>query len=634
MRIGSQKHPSFDQEHIQALPSRKTIFLSVFLIIILGFSVYANTLNNKFVWDDDVLVVDNPYIKEWAKVKNIFTEDVGAGSGREYYFYRPLPMMTYLIDYSLWELNPKGYHLTNIAWHIMAALALYWLIILLFRDNFLSLVTSAFFVVHPLHTEVVTYISGRSDALSLFFVLMSFIFYIKRLRQPGAKFTIGMILCYTAAVFSRENSLILPVLLLLYHYTFKEKVKLKGFLSILGVAGIYITLRLTLLKGILSEIPDMGPALQRLPGIFVAMTNYIRLLFLPFDLHMEYGQRLFSPLDPKVFMGMAIILSVTYVLRRYRCHKTIIFSVLWFFVSILPVSNIYPLNAYMAEHWLYLPSIGFFLILAEGSRFFYQRKRTRSAVLVCMISLFTLYSYQTVQQNTFWKEPVSFYKRTLRYAPNSYKTNHNLGLIYFDMGKHEEAIALYQKAIETKPNSKIVHNHLGIAYSAIDDKEAAIASFKTAMGLDLKFAPTYYNLGNAYSSIGEKEKAISMFKMAIKFRPEYTEAYNNLGAAYADTGKNEAAIFAYEKALALNPDDADAYNNLGVTRDDIGQTQTAIGLFKKTIEINRNHTAAHANLSRVYFKMKQYQSAVEYFDKAQKLGFTNPALFEALKQYR
>ena len=634
MQIDSQKYSSFGQDHARALPPRKTILLSAFLIIILGLSVYANTLNNKFVWDDNALVVSNPYIKGWANVGNIFTEDVGAGSGKEFYFYRPLPMMTYLIDYSLWGLNPKGYHLTNIAWHVMAALALYWFLILLFRDNTLSLVTSVFFVVHPIHTEVVTYISGRSDALLLFFILMSFIFYIKHLRQSGAKFYIGMVLCYTAAIFSKESGLILPVLLLLYHYTFKERVKLKGFLSIVGIAGFYIALRLTLLKGILSEMPQVGPALQRVPGFFVAITNYIRLLLLPFDLHMEYGQRLFSPLEPKVFVGMAIILSTVYVLRRYHCNKTVIFSVLWFFISILPVSNIYPLNAYMAEHWLYLPSIGFFLILAEGSRALYQRKRTKGMVVACLISLFVLYSYQTVKQNTFWKDSVSFYTRTLRYVPDSYKANHNLGLVYFGMGKHQEAIALYQKAIETKPDSKIVYNHLGSAYSAVGNKDEAITAFQKAIGLDPKFAPAYYNLGNAYSSIGEKERAISMFKMAIRFKAEYAAAYNNLGAAYADIGKNEAAISAYEKAIALNPNDADAYSNLGVIYASIGQIENAINLFKKATEIDRNHTLAYANLSKVYFKKKQYRSAAEYFDKAQKLGFTNPVLSEALKQYR
>ncbi|MCK5178857.1 MAG: hypothetical protein KAR32_04945, partial [Candidatus Omnitrophica bacterium] len=323
MQINPQKYSSFGQECASVRLPGKTILLSVLLIVLLGFAVYANTLNNEFVWDDNVLIKENPYVKGWAGVKNIFTEDVGAGSGREYYFYRPLAMMTYLLDHSLWKLDPKGYHLTNIAWHIMAALALYWFMILLFKDNVLSLVTSAFFVIHPLHTEVVTYISGRSDALVLFFVLMTFVFYIKHLRRPGAKFYAGMVLCYAAAVLSRENSLILPALLLVYHYTFREKVRLKGFLSIAGIAGLYIALRLTLLKDILSEMPKTGLALERLPGVFVAIANYLRLLLWPFDLHMEYGQRLFSPLDPKVFVGMAIILAAVYILRRYRCPQSV-----------------------------------------------------------------------------------------------------------------------------------------------------------------------------------------------------------------------------------------------------------------------------------------------------------------------
>ena len=107
--------------------SKKTIILSVALIIIAGLAVYGNSFNGNFFWDDDAMIKNNEYIKSWTYLPQIFTTDIGAGAkmGKTYTFYRPLQLVTYMIDHSLWKLNVKGYHLTNILLHIAAALSLY-----------------------------------------------------------------------------------------------------------------------------------------------------------------------------------------------------------------------------------------------------------------------------------------------------------------------------------------------------------------------------------------------------------------------------------------------------------------------------------------------------------------------------
>jgi hypothetical protein len=240
-------------------------------------------------------------------VGDIFTKDVAAGVDRRYGFYRPIPMLTYMADYSLWKLSAAGYHFTNILLHVLAALCVYWFIGTLFNDRALSFLAGAFFVVHPAHTEAVTYISGRSDSLGLIFMLLSFIFYIKETRANNLRTYILMIACYTLALLSRENTMILPLLLLLYHYAFKEKFRIKAFAPVLALACIYIVLRATALKSIISNLPCPSSLPQRIPGFFVAITNYIRLLFLPFDLHMEYGTIIFRFNDPMAISGVAIL---------------------------------------------------------------------------------------------------------------------------------------------------------------------------------------------------------------------------------------------------------------------------------------------------------------------------------------
>ena len=170
-------------------PAKKAVILaSIALIMALSFAVYANSLNGKFVYDDQPLVENNPLIKEWPVSLKVFTVDFGIFDYVKASFYRPLQMITYAMDYRVWKLNVVGYHLTNILLHILAALCVYWLINILFNDKTLSALTAILFAVHPIHTGVVNYISSRADSLYLLFMLVSFIFYIKSLKAKGVIF--------------------------------------------------------------------------------------------------------------------------------------------------------------------------------------------------------------------------------------------------------------------------------------------------------------------------------------------------------------------------------------------------------------------------------------------------------------
>ncbi len=583
------------------------------LIIIMGFAVYSNSFNSNFFWDDGLLIKNNEYIRSWTNLAHLFTKDIGSGggTGKTYTSYRPLQMVTYMVDYSLWTLNPKGYHLTNILLHISAALGVYWLINMIFRENWLSLLTGLLFVVHPIHTEAVTYISGRADPLALLFMLLCFIFYIKSYGSKGMGAPILMLLSYAFALLSRENSLILPVLLLLYHYSFKKKVRIEKFLPVAGLAAVYIVLRATVLKALLAaDVAHTTTLFQRLPGFFVAVATYSKLLFLPFDLHMEYGLKLFPWGNFKAILGIIIVCAVLiYVFRRKNNDQLVFFSILWFFITLLPVSNLYPINAYMAEHWLYLPSIGFFLIMAKAISIGATLPRRQAGgcppllkilTIIFTVGLFAFYSYLTIKQNTYWQDPIHFYERTLKYAPDSSRAYNNLGANYNAVNQKEKAVTAYQRAIDITP----------------------------------KNTDAYYNLGNIYSDLGKKEEAMAAYKKVIKIKPDYAQAHNNLGNIYADMNKKEEAVASYKKAITIKADFVDAYNNLGNTYTSMNRKEEAEALLKKAIKLKPDYAVAYSNLAIIYFKKKQYPLAVEYFKKAEDLGFVHPSLLEALKPYR
>ncbi len=577
----------------------KRLFVTVILIAILGFAVYGNSLKGEFLWDDIYLVKDNASIKDFSSIPTIFAKDEWRFiAERKFNLYRPLQTLTYMVDYSLWKLNVMGYHLTNILLHILTALAVFWLVNILFDDRLLSLITGTLFVVHPVHTESVTYISGRADPLAAVFMLLCFILYIKHICSNNTKIYILALLTYALALLSRENSLVLPVLLLLYHYAFKKKIKAKEFLPISGLAFIYILLRIAVLGYSPSDIMCATSVFQRIPGFFAAITNYVKLLFLPFGLHMEYGNKLFGIADPRAVLGIVILPSLLlYAFRKRNKNGLIFFSISWFFIALLPQSNLFPINAYMAEHWLYLPSIGFFLILAKGLSSIYKAKNLRIFAIVLIIGIVTFYSYLTIRQNTYWKEPITLYERTLRYAPASVRATNNLGLRYYEMGKRVEAITLYKKTIETDPNYTNAHYNLGNVYYDIGRNEKAIASYKKAIEINPTYARAYNNLGVVYYDMGYSEEAISLYKKTIEIDPDCEDAYYNLGNAYYNIGDNKRAATLYKKAIEADPAHAEAYNNLGVIYYNLGNNKEAVSLFKKAIEINPDYTDAQNNLA-------------------------------------
>ena len=157
----------------------RIISIHLAVIIFLALFVYANSVNGKFLWDDSAFIKSNQYVKSLSTLPQLFTKNFGQGVGKRYLFYRPLQMVTYALDYSVWKLDPKGYHITNIALHMLASLGVYWIISILFKDERLSLFTAALFTIHPVHVGAVSSIAGRADPLVAIFLLASLALYIK-----------------------------------------------------------------------------------------------------------------------------------------------------------------------------------------------------------------------------------------------------------------------------------------------------------------------------------------------------------------------------------------------------------------------------------------------------------------------
>lgn len=526
-------------KEIQAVKNWNTL-VAIVAIAILGFSIYANSLTNEFVYDDFIIVRGNTLITSWGNIKHLFSQDYFRLS-REY-SYRPMVTLAYFIDYSIGGMKPLGFHLTNVTLHIVNGILLYFFLIHLLaefkgeplwtKSNYwpgLPLLVSLFFIAHPIQTESVNAISFRAELLFTSFFFLSLITYLKtrmaRTKNQGRIYYLSSLCFYLLSVLTKEMAFTLPLIIILIdlssYRSLERKARIKSYAGFLLVAAIFLYIRFFLMANRVnaSAIGYLGGTLYlALLSTAPIILTYLKLLLFPAPLYAEHMPSVFHSLtEPVVYLSILFIFLLFFFLIRNRKHPLLFFSGLWFFVTLLPVANIIPIPNPIAERYLYLPSIGFFILLGYAFIFFYRKGiKTKVIPIIILTGLIGLYSYLTIKQNHYWNNPIDFCERTLRFAPDSARMHINLGNAYDDIGKHEEAIASYKKAIEVDPGNVNAYNNLGYIYVSIGKHEEAIALFKKAIELDPNQALVHNNLAVAYYYEKQYGLAIKHCERAIE----------------------------------------------------------------------------------------------------------------------
>jgi len=619
--------------------------------IVIGLLIYSTSLSNPFIWDDFDLIVENPNIRGWSHILDVFKGNVVPQSS----FYRPVQMFSYLFDYEIFGLNPKGFHFTSILIHIAVSLSLCWFCVLLFRDRTIGLISGLLFLIHPVHNEAVVYISGRADLLVALFILFSLIYYIKYDQNKNISDFIACVGFSILALLSKEYALILPGFLLLIHYAFGKKNKAHLFYIVTVLCIVYFILRMFNIVG----VADMHSKtqtifLQRLPGSFYAVLVYLRLLVLPYDLFLGYGQKFFYWNDLWVWAGLIVYFLFFFIVvfTKGRNQK-ISFLIGWFLFGLLPVMNFYPINAYMAEHWIYIPSMGLFILAAYGIKYIHQNVKTKDFVYAGCGLIFIILSLLTVRQNLYWKDPIAFYKRIIEINPEFVKAYNNLGKLYtnaedynsaayyfkktfeidprFEKGyhnyavcltkqfKYDEAIGYYNKALSLNPNFAPTYNNLGALYIDLKNYDLAEQYVNKALNIKSDIPKAYYNLGLIEKGRGNEIKAIEYFNQALKYDASYTAAKNNLAAMLINEGNPQYAIQQYEEILQSEPNNHIVINNLGILYGKDGDIDKSIEYFIKALKIKPDYADAHFNIAYAFARknsigqaMRHYQDALRY----------------------
>jgi Tfp pilus assembly protein PilF len=559
----------------------KFFLLAIGLIVSLSLLIYQNSFRGGFQFDDFKAIVENASIRDLSNLSLIFRAN---GT-------RPILFLSFALNYHFGGTGKWGYHLVNLFLHISNGILVYFIVVGMSRayssnylnqnDSSVALLTSLFFVVHPIQTEAVTYIISRSSVLCSTFYLLSLYLFIKARGEareiPSIFLSIRIyfifsIFFFPLALFTKELAATLPLVLFLYDYIFvfrhksesrKERFKLGLYYLPFWIILIFFLILKYRFSGTLGN-PEFSRGLYSnlLTGLHV-MVGYLNLLFFP---HSQSADPNFpdstSLREPAVLCSIAIIAMIIIIaLRQYKRIPLLSFGIFWYFIALLPTSSIVSLQDVMAEHRAYLPSVGFFLTMGVLITRFFESKvaglSIRSSYLRMMgtlILILMIFSLGTTKRNPVWNSNVKLWKDAVKKAPLKDRVHANLGLAYEQKGLLDEAITEYKKCLRINPVNVEAIFDLGNTYHKKGWLDKAIAQYRKSISLDPQHNKSHFNLGIMLYKKGLNYEAIKEFEETLRLSPRYAEAHSNLGVVYYNNLKeNEKALFHFRHALRLNP---------------------------------------------------------------------------------
>ncbi|MCF6155308.1 MAG: tetratricopeptide repeat protein [Candidatus Brocadia sp.] len=637
--------------------------LQILLVSALAVITFLNSLDNAFVYDDVFTITNNYFIRDWGNFPVLFTNDYFSSSGEV--TYRPVVTLSYFIDYSIWNLNPLGFHLTNIILHTMSAVLVYTLLSIITRNSAVSFLTGILFASHPVLTEAVNAISYREDLLAAVFFLVSFLLFIQStFRNPQSKIRTYLyplsLFSYLLALCSKEMAITLPLIICVFDWVFDgtgriKKNIIKLYLGFLFVSVFYLFLRFVWLHNPV-EKQLMYPGNSFLVNLLTMpkiLGSYIKLLFLPVCFNADYiVPHTQNPLAATFICSIALLSAIGVITYKFYNHaKHLFFFILWFFITLVPTMNIIPIANIMAERYLYLPSVGFCMVLScilisipKWVRPFISWENGSLGILISnapirsnpnprkALSLFTtcltvilavLYSLSAMKRNEIWRDQRTFWSKTIEASPDSSRARNNLGMIYLQEGKTDLAIREFQAAIAIEPDPEYHHN-LGMAYQKKGWREEALGEYHHVLAINPNSAITHNNMGNIYIDKGLLDEGILKFKRALLLKPNYYDAHFNLGLAYFKKGLFDASMDEFKLAIHYEPDHAEAHSCLGTVYANRGLFDKAIMEIEEALRLRPDYPNAYKNLGIIYLNHKRdVQKALYFFNEFLRLDPKN-----------
>lgn len=560
-------------------------------VVLLVAAVYATTASHGFVWDDNLIIVNNHILEKLSNIPRLFlSEDTAIGFTG---YYRPMTYVTFALERALWGVHPAGYHLTNLILHITVVLLFQTLITELFRDERLAFVAALLFALHPMAGETVYFLAGgRNTLLCACFSLLAFLFHIRGRSIPA-------LASFVAALFSKEFTLLLPVIFLVHDYRLqREQIRIRRVIPFLLLSGGYLILRSYAVQNanFLSRINLSDAAIA--PYLVV---RYLCNMIAPFHLRILYDVHPGMTLNATCAVVLAGLSGLLYHVRR---HDKIFFAAVWIPLFLLPVINIIPLDSssLLADRYAYFSLMGFALLLAT----LISTMTGRSAIIV-FAAVCALYSTIDLERHSIWHDEVSFYTRMSRDAPEKFDGFQNLGMYYYRNGNIAAALPQLSRALSKSGVSAQFLIGSASVFWKENMPDMAEKSLLRAMQLEPANPEPYLMLVVMYERSGDlllartyRQKADMRFNGFERMLATRPAQLCREGEQYLSNNLFIPAENVFWQALMCNPAYAPALVDMGALRARQGDLADAIHYLNKAIALEPLNIQAHYNLAMVY----------------------------------
>jgi tetratricopeptide (TPR) repeat protein len=594
------------------------------LILLACLLAYAPVLHGQFLWDDTYLVGSNPFFKSPRFVFEVFRHWLFLDSFSLY--YRPVQNLTYILDYAIWNRDPFGYHLSNILFHAASAFLLFLVARRCLRGmpdvtpgfvDAASFAIGLLWAVHPIHNAAVAYVSGRADSIAMMFALAGWLLFLD--AAAGWRHWVALALaslCILASLCSKEIGITWVGLFTIYLFAFERAVPLRAkwitMGALLAVFAVYLWLRHLPAARPMRADAIILPFADRVMLMFRALGDYTSLIFYPGNLHME--RTVWNAPDYRDVTTwqqnlrgeyLSLIGLMTIALFVFACwsplpgRKIRIFGVSWFVLGFLPISNLFPLNAQVAEHWIYMASAGFLVMLAGFACAIPARfHRVLAAALpLAVVAL----AVRTACRAADWADPETFFRQTIAAGGFPERVSMNLADVVTAKGEIKEAEAILRDALAKNPEYPTARIKLGMNLARQGRKAEA---------------EQYLN----YSPRGAALLAATT--------PQSWHAALDLAGIRYTAHQPDAAVAILDDAIQRYPDVWDLVQYRAEILQATKGPDAALPAVESFAGRNWWHFDSHLELARLHAAAGDYPAALGDCDNAATLDIHSPAPFE------
>ena len=596
----------------------------------LGVAVRAPALRGEFIWDDLELIARNPLIRSPLFLVEAFRHYLfpGAHSGH----YRPAQTVSYMFDYWWWNGETLGFHVTNVALHVVAGVLLFALLRQLFASlrlpemspilspENLAWMAALLWVVHPAHSAAVDYLSGRADSLAFCFAAGGWLFFLRGSAHRGGLagrvlFLVAAALCALLALCSRESGAIWLAVFLLHLFGVERdlspKRKLLALLASVSVAGAYLWLR-----HLPHYLPEAAAALawslpMRATLMLRALGDDAAISLFPWRLLVERTVltrtaasgvdewRSMLTADALPLLGVLVLAIFTWgICRKSTGQRTRIFGAAWFLLAYLPTSNLFPLNATVAEHWLYLPSVGL-LIFAVGCAADLPSRWSRVVAAVAGLAVL-LFSARSIVRSGDWVNAETFFRRTFAAGGTSSRIGVNLAVVYAQRGDHAKAEEILRKVLAVTPRYPLAQANLVLALQGQGKTAEAVAISERPPPASPSSKSAEYpatsdgalQLARAHHAAHKEAAALAIVDEALREIPDTWDLASLRAQIVEARDGQAAAIRVVEQFVAQNWWSYSSRLTLAKLRAQGGATDAAIADFERASRLDVHEVEA------------------------------------------